>query len=267
MGYKKESLEKLIFLIEEICNDEQNHWFKEALFKRIVLGEELLSGNSNPEFGAYFKLLKKQFRLKASKLYAEIKDIKLKNDLIGDCIKMYWFQVNNDVDQLFLHAFYQMENLLNYYAHKSNAFEKIKTNKDFYSHYFSETFTVSGYSNFFNSDNTPKDLDKVHIWGKIVFWAYDSNRVEYLKSNNPQFYQLIKIRNRNSHRNSTSIKSDEYSTEIIRVSDYSAFGFYMNILKEILKSVADINTSIEKKSFEATKVVLPGPKIIGKIDL
>jgi hypothetical protein len=267
MRYKKESLEKLILLIEEICHDDQNKWFKELLLNKILFDGDFLEENSSPQFGAYFRLLKKQFRLKANKLYSDIKDKKLKCELVEDCIKMYWYQINNDVDQLFLHAFYQMENLLNFYAYKSNAHTKIETNKDFYTHYFNENFIVSAYSSFFNKDETIKPIDKVTIWPKIVYWAYDSERVEYLKKNNSHFYNLINVRNETSHRNSVNIKSEQNSVEFIRLNDFSAFGYYMNILKEIIESLHKINIRVEKKSFSPTKVTLTGPKIIGKIDL
>jgi hypothetical protein len=267
MSYKKENLEKLVLLIENICSSNDNKWFKEKLL--IVLNSEttITISTNEGDFGSYFKLLKKQFKIKANKFYENIKDTKLKNQLVTDCIKMYWFQVNNDVNQLFVFAFFQMENMLNYYAHNSNCFEKITSNKNYYSHYFNEKFSISASLSFLNTDNTPKPISKINIWPKIVYWAYDTGRVDFLQKQTSNFSNLINIRNENNHRNSENIALEKFGLDFVRVNDFSSFGFYINILKEIIKSLENINIQVESKSFQTTKVKLVGPKILGKIDL
>ena len=154
MNYKKESLEKLIVLIKEICESDENQWFKENLF--LELGLISTKSRSENDFGSYFNLLKKQFKIKAKKLYENINDKDLKKQLINDCVKMYWYQVNNDVNQMFMYAFYQLENMLNHYINKSNCFNKIIKNKNFYTHTFNDKFIIICSKSFLSADDEPK---------------------------------------------------------------------------------------------------------------
>jgi len=251
MNYKKESLEKLIVLIKEICESDENQWFKEKLF--LELG--LISTNSGSEnnFGSYFNLLKKQFKIKAKKLYENINDKDLKKQLINDCVKMYWYQVNNDVNQMFVYAFYQLENMLNYYIKKSDCFSKIINNRNFYTLTVKEKFIVNCSLSFLGKEDEPKEVEKINIWAKIVYWGFDNNKSEFVKLHNQKIFNLISIRNLNSHRdskqffNEQQINGHKRTIDSIRLNDYSSFGYYMNILREIIKSLEIIDGKVKDK--------------------
>lgn len=268
MSYQKESLEKLLILIEEICKEPQNDWFKIDLQKSLELNA------FDSDFGSYFKLLRKQFKLKANIFYEKVPDKVLKVQLIEDFVKMYWYQVNNEVPQLFVYAFYQMENMLNFYIRKSNAYEKIKINKNFYAHSFNDKFNVICYNSFFfknNAGDSEKEINKISIWPKIIYWIYDTRKIDFLTSNNSNFSNLVNIRNLSNHKDShnKSPNRQDYTkpaVEYIKNSDFSSFGFYTNLLKEMASSLISINTLVEVKPFEHTSSKGPELKIVGFVD-
>lgn len=266
MKYREESLQKLVELIIEISSKPENLWFKDALLEKLVNLDTGPTISENSGFDSYFKLLKKQFKIKANNLYKDIPDKTLKSDLINDCVKMYWFQINNEVQSMFIQAFSQMENMLNFYVAKSNAFEKIEKNRNHYQHYFNEKFNVVCYNGFY-SNSLPKQIVAVNIWSKLVFWAYDTKHSEFLISNSFNFSNLINIRNDNIHKDSISEKKSFGFVTTFKKEDYSAFSFYINILKEISKTLQNIESAVHVFPFEHTKITLAGPKIIGKIDL
>jgi hypothetical protein len=179
---------------------------------------------------------------------------------------MYWYQINNDVNQLFVYAFFQMENMLNYYASHSNCYEKIKLNKDYYTHTFSENFIISCSSTFLNKDDSAKSITKVNIWSKLIYWAYDTNNIEFLKKQGNNFSNLINVRNNFIHKSAEKNKPENFAIDYVRQSDYTYFGYYINLLKEIVKTLENISGKVEKKGFIETNIILPGPNILGKID-
>jgi hypothetical protein len=267
MPYKKENLEKLILLLDQICADKENNWFKEKLLSQLIGNIPDTNNEQSIGFESYFKLLRKQFRIKANKLYENIKEKQLKHQLVSDCMQMYWHQINNDIHQLFVSAFFQMENMLNYYVSYANCYQKISANRNYYAHSFSEKFSVACSISFFEKDNTEKSLIKVNIWGKLVFWAYDTMNIEFLKKQSNNFSNMINIRNNYIHKSSEENKPENYNIELLRLNDYSSFGYYINLLKEIAKTLDNINTVVDKKEYKETGIELPGVKVIGKIDL
>lgn len=78
---------------------------------------------------------------------------------------------------------------------------------------------------------------------------------------------MINIRNNYIHKSSEENKPENYNIELLRLNDYSSFGYYINLLKEIAKTLDNINTVVDKKEYKETGIELPGVKVIGKIDL
>jgi hypothetical protein len=107
MKYKKESLQKLVELIIVISSKPENQWFKDAILEKLINLHTGATFSENTGFDSFFKLLKRQFKIKANNLYKDIPDKNLKNDLINDCVKMYWFQINNEVQSMFIQAFHK----------------------------------------------------------------------------------------------------------------------------------------------------------------
>lgn len=255
----KENLTKLLKLIEIISKNEENKWFLNELSNRL---------NTNLSFPEYFKLQKSQYRVKGKNFYKSIKNKKLKIELVNDYIEMSWYQSVNNIDRFLLFAYYQMENLINYYCKISNVYEKLKLNKDYYTHSYSDNFQIVTYDSFYYNDKQ-KPLSKVSIWAKLTYWMYDSESIDWEKKNHINFSNLINIRNKNSHRSSEILNKDlESLIKILKKSDISILSFYTSILKFILKSYDRINPEPQKINYNLNRnKKLKGLTIKGKIDL
>lgn len=238
MSYNKESLQKLLLLISDISDDPQNTWFKEELNRKY--GSAIAPAFD--DFPTFLKHLKRNYRLKAKEFYKNINDKDLKNELIKDNVEMQWYQTTHDVERFLLFSYYQVENLLNYYCTISGSFAKIKNNPSFYEHSYSEKFHVSC-SKYFSGT---KNIERVNsIWAKITFWLIDANRYKwYAKGRNSNFWDLINVRNKVSHRNSQSTPNEkvENQLEILNKEDFSRLGFYIAILKEIRDSLNEAHS-------------------------
>jgi len=132
--YSKESLEKLLVLIDEICKDEENLWFKNNIQKRLItLGGTTISDKSfleikkdtskiinildiNPSCSVDYsfinhKLLKTRLELDNLRMENVRYDLKEKDEMK----RLYDFCIN---------AFYQIENLINFFYYEK--FPKIE---------------------------------------------------------------------------------------------------------------------------------------------
>jgi hypothetical protein len=124
--YSKESLEKLLILIDEICKEEENLWFKNNL-EKIISAASLISNNSfleikkdttkiinildiNPSCSVdysfiSYKLLKTRLELDNLRMENVRYDLKEKDEMK----RLYDFCIN---------AFYQIENLINFFYYE-----------------------------------------------------------------------------------------------------------------------------------------------------
>lgn len=228
---KKESLEKLLVLIDDICSKDENFWFKKKLLLTIS------NNNGFENFPEFVKYQKRQFRIKGNVFYKDIKDIKIKNELILDYMEMCWYQSINRVDRFVLFAFYQMENLLNYYSEKSGAFNKIKNNQNYYKHSYAPKFNIDAFKSYFHN-NQAQSIEKINIWAKITYWMIETNSINWEKLNHTTLSNLVNIRNNESHRYSL-IENENVNTtiDILKKSDFSVLGFYIKVLRKILDTI------------------------------
>ena len=132
--YSKESLEKLLLLIDEICNQEENYWFKEQIHKKVFLSKKDTFSKD------YFLEIKKDttkiirvlnINPSISIDYSFIKHKLLKTRLELDNLRMenirYDLKEKDEMKRLYdfcINAFYQIENLINFYYYEK--FSKIE---------------------------------------------------------------------------------------------------------------------------------------------
>ena len=132
--YSKESLEKLLVLIDEICKDEENLWFREEIINKIIKsdGAKVLNNSFleikkdtskiinfldiNPSCSIdysfiNYKLLKTRLELDNLRMENVRYDLKEKDEMK----RLYDFCIN---------AFYQIENLINFFYYEK--FPKIE---------------------------------------------------------------------------------------------------------------------------------------------
>lgn len=275
MDEKNKNLQNLLKLVKELSSKDDLEWFKNDLILHFSSSTKPTDSTDNKslknnfkfnDFPSFLRFQKKNFRLKGKTFYVNIKEIELKNQLINDFVEMNWFLNMNDIDRFMLFTFYQFENLLNYYCTKSNCFEKIEKNKNFFIESFAENFVVICSDNFFYKTEC-KSIEKVSIWAKLVFWFKDSNNDEWEEGNHTNISNLIFIRNKNAHRQ-PKYSNEKVINTISRLEkqDISKFSFYINILSHILKSFEFIDTRVVELNIKNKKNKRIGTKQVGFID-
>lgn len=268
MNYKKDSLEKLLLLIDGVLSRPENEWFRQELAKRFTKNESILGF---PEFA---KLLRKNFKKKAKKIYSDFNDVKLRQILIKDNVEMQWYMVLNDPGRFLLFLYYQIELLLNKYCIDFNSYEKINAEKNRFYFKVNDGFEIVCFDSFYSKDRTgaiiKKPLEKINsIWAKLIFFVIDSNNIEWLEKNKSNFSTLINTRNKMSHRGFEIEDESDYIYQNLKklsLLDFSAYSFYTNLITKILSSFKNTH-SINNASSNDGHTKLPGLKILGKVNL
>ena len=273
MNEKTKNLQNLLKLVKELSSRDDMEWFKNELVVHYssstkttnsVDNKSLINNYEFNDFPSFLRFQKINFRIKGKAFYFNIKEIELKNQLVKDFVEMYWFLNMNNIDRFMLFTYYQFENLLNYYCTKSNCFEKIEKNRNYFIESFGKNFVVICSDNFFYKTQC-KPIEKVSIWAKLVFWFKDSNNDEWEGKNHTNISNLINIRNKNAHRQPKYSNEKVINTiSLLEKQDFSKFSFYINILSHILKSFE----SIDNRVVELNKIknIIRGPKTLGYID-
>jgi hypothetical protein len=132
--YSKESLDKLLFLIDEICNEEENLWFTEEIQKK-----KFNLNNTSISKDSFLEIKKDTTKIinildinpSCSVDYSFIKHKLLKTRLELDNLRMenirYDLKEKDEMKRLYdfcINAFYQIENLINFYYYEK--FPKIE---------------------------------------------------------------------------------------------------------------------------------------------
>src|SRR5690606_11684966 len=195
---KKESLEKLLVLIDDICSKDENFWFKDKLSTSLGV-------NSSDEMNYNFKLSKIEGYLKLDGYkiidYTDIKNEVVRNQLFRDCIEMSKYRLGkiNDTisfDEFCRYAHLQVEELLNYfYYQKFNNDIKLANN-----------FILKHWSGY-----TPPNSDKIisiPVFAKTLAFMSEFGFKNTSLSRTLDF--IRDFRNELSHRNSYELdKEDE----------------------------------------------------------
>ena len=122
--YKKESLEKLLVLIDEISAREENEWFKEELHKKYgaLNGNPVQNNSSSSSFNLQINNIEKYLKLDGYTVidYSAIANETVRNQLFRDCIEMSKYRLGkiNDTinfDEYCRYAHLQAEELINYF--------------------------------------------------------------------------------------------------------------------------------------------------------
>jgi hypothetical protein len=244
MKYKKESLEKLLLLIDIISKGEGNEWFNEILQDRFQIYNTQKSDNFITA-ESFIRLQRKIIKTKAIEYYKSIEDLKLQNELIKDFQEMLWFKVLNQIDKQYLFTYYQIENMINHFIIKNKAHDKIKVDSNRHTIKFTDKFEVKSALYFFK-DSKPIEIDKISsIWAKLVFWAVETKNESWIKDKSIKYHldNIINIRNMKSHRNSNGEYGIQLSyIEQIKKGDDSNYSYLLSILYKLKMSIKLCNS-------------------------
>ena len=173
------------------------------------LRKEVNTAISTKTADAFIKLQRKNMRQKGLLFYANIKDAKLKNQLINDYAYMLWYKCIGDIPHMFSYVLFQMENMLNAFIIATpNCYESIKTSPNKYTYSFSNSeqktpYNIEAKISFIKSDGTNQPLEKISIWGKYAYWFVETMQTEKFKQYTHSLVSdIINLRNTTEHRNS-----------------------------------------------------------------
>lgn len=247
MGQDKNQLKALLKFLEEIIKDPGNNWFVEDLNE--LLQDKL---RKNPNYNlinqnnldVLIRLNHNKNKAKARYYYRNIVEQKLKRQLVNDHALMIWYKSIYEIDQYFVHVNYQLENMLNYYLehtdfhNKVNQFPREYCNTISISEGYKLDIDVSSYSFDKNKGNPIKVNLIKSLWAKILYWAIDTNNMDFLKKQAGNFAAIINIRNEYSHSYYDRKKSASkyWKTQ----EDDMSFAFIGAILKVVRNSIVEL---------------------------
>jgi hypothetical protein len=245
MAQNREQLEKLLQFLDSLMKEPGNEWFVDELSKKIIKQHPIVESNMDRDpFNTLLSLQHSKIRRKARAYYKEIKDTKLRNQLVNDHAMMIWYKSIYEVEKYFVHVNYQIENMLNYYLVHTDFHSKIQASPRLYNKVI---FTPSNYkieidvySYAFNKNNgTPISIEKISsLWAKLLYWAVDSNNFQLLSEQSGNFSAIINIRNQTNHSYyGRQINSAKYWKE---QEDDMNYAFIGGIVKHIRNSIKDL---------------------------
>lgn len=207
MAQNREQLEKLLLFLDSLMKEPGNEWFVDELSKKIIKLYPIVESNIDKDsFNTLLSLQHSKIRRKARAYYKEIKNVKLRNQLVNDHAMMIWYKSIYEVEKYFLHVNYQIENMLNYYLEHTDFHSKVQAspksyNKVILNQKINFKKEVDVYSYAFNKNNgTPISIEKIlSLWAKLLYWAVNSENFEFLSNQSGNLNAIINIRNQTNH--------------------------------------------------------------------
>ena len=195
----KESLEKLLMFISDICEDENNEWFREELIYNLSKYKNTEAKSFNDE---KFNKIEKYLKLDGFKVidYSDVKNERVRNQLFRDSIEMSKYRLGkfNDkvnFDEFCRYACLQAEELLNYFF--SEIFKNNITDAN--------AFITKHWSDY-KAPNSKK-ISAISMSAKAAGFLTEYGFKYTSVSRTIDF--LRDFRNELSHRNSYELKNDD----------------------------------------------------------
>jgi hypothetical protein len=214
--YNKESLEKLLILIDEICMSGENFWFKEALVKKTLI--------SDTKSDIVIKLRKIEKYLKIDGLeiidYSEISNENVRRQLFRDSVEMSKYRLGkiNDTinfDEFCRYAHMQAEELINYFYS-----EKFYGNLDYVNEFILKHFAIYKPKENLNS------LNQINYNAKLTAFIKEYKLEKGPLKSTLEF--LSNIRNELSHRNSIETVNEDAILSELQNKNLDISSSYIN---------------------------------------
>jgi hypothetical protein len=197
--YSKDSLEKLLLLIDEIINQEENFWFKERLENKFNQDNNL----NNPDIVNKLNAIQKYLMIDGVEVidYSEIKNDNVRNQLFRDCIEMSKYRLGkiNDIinfDEYCRYAHMQAEEMVNYFYN-----EKFYGNIDYIKEFILKHYPTYKFKDVIIS------LSEITYSPKLTAFIKEYKLDKGPLKSTLEF--LSNLRNELSHRNSMDIKNED----------------------------------------------------------
>lgn len=243
MGTNIDKYKQILEKLDQLASNDEN--FKKLLCDKY--GNHPDKYENTDDFHSLVVLHHNKCRSVARNYYKKIKEQKLRMQLIDYHANMLWFKSIRDVPGFFVNVNYQIEDMMNYYLAQTDFYNKVNSYPTNYSHkiiinpgsnYEIDINICKGLKN--NDINIP--IKQISMWNKIVFWAVDTNHMDFVRSQASNFSSIINIRNESNHADYLkTTKSTDYWNSM---EDDMSYSFIYAIIKIIRESIIDLQNNI-----------------------
>jgi hypothetical protein len=226
MNYKKESLLKLLKLIEEISIQPGNEWFNNQIINLFVKNNSTNNNIDKTSLEARIRLIQQYLCVDVENLidYSDFED-PAREQLFRDHLEMVRYKKGTPNHKICFsefckYAHLQSEEMINYFLNKISDF-KIESIQDF----------VNKNNPNYNPSKKPTVIHHISYTYKLTAFK---NAHGFSKSTNDTLWFINDFRNEMSHRNSLANNTDD-----IKLIEFENEGF--------LRSRVDFNTLSKKQ--------------------
>lgn len=234
MGQNKEQLNKLLDFIDQIAKDKDNAWFVKELGKRFGVSTSVQS------IAIDIKAIRDALHIKGNNSlhYDYIPNLSLRNQLLVDNLRMenyaLDFQTIDETERFYyfcVNAFYQVENLLNYYFYVTYPkLDDLLTHIELYTKSSRYPFNRTG------KEQSVGDIvleKKIYAFCDEFFSFTPENRDFTMKT----LSELRLVRNEGLHR-CDIIKKDK-NEKLYNFFKYQNFNSIRNLLKKVSAKIEE----------------------------
>jgi hypothetical protein len=252
--YSKESLVKLLVLIDEISKEEENLWFKDEIQKKYAI-VSLNKNNDDESINKIYEYCIKDIISKqANKFYEDFKLDEIKPKLVEDFIRMEHFRREDNFEDFCLAMFQQLEGTINSLINNEMQ-NYIIENKELPTHKVKEKNSSMYISNtlwqlIFFPRLTNLDLEKkitrpIDEWDfaerfkAVLFYYYFKKRIYNYQDFQSIFFlgnELYQSRNLN-HRGGKTTESQQRIINKVTVDRHKYYFKFLGFLEDILSTL------------------------------
>lgn len=252
--YSKESLEKLLVLIDEISKEEENLWFKDKIHKKYST-ISLNKYSSDESINKIYEYCIKEIIVKqANKFYEDFKIENIKPKLIEDFIRMEHFRRDDNFEDFCLAMFQQLEGTINSLV-SDEMQNYIIENKELQTHKVREKNSRNYVPNtlwqlIFFPGLTNLDLEKkitkpISLWDfserfkAVLFYYYFKKKIYNYQDFQSIFFlgnELYQSRNLN-HRGGKTTESQQKIINKVTSDSHKYYFKFLGFLEDTLSTV------------------------------
>lgn len=249
MAASLESFRKLLDWIDRMVSVPGNEPLRAELQRRYGTAVTVAAAPSPSvdEFSSFIRLQRTQLRAKARQYYQDIPSARLRNELVEDYAEMLWYRYIGDIPQMFAHINFQVENMMNYYAHHTQAFKKVAENPTKY-HLIVQLPKWKTDIQCKDGFTKVTSLNLINLKTKYAYWCIESGlpqkEVEKIDRN---IHAICQLRNYNEHRN--TVESQPKTLESLQYWEKhcdNSFGYLLQILDRMKQSCVTLTPIAEE---------------------
>ena len=247
MAASLESFCKLLDWIDRMVSVRGNEPLRAELHRRYGTAVAVAAAPSPSvdEFSSFIRLQRTQLRAKARQYYQDIPSARLRNELVEDYAEMLWYRCIGDIPQMFAHINFQVENMMNYYAHHTRAIEKITANPQRYCLVIQKTGWMTDCGKGFAK---AESLNTVGLRFKWAYWCIESGQPQKtVEDMNMNINTICQLRNYNEHRN--TVETQQKALDRLQYWEKncdSSFGYLLQILDRMKQSCVTLTPIAEE---------------------